>query len=107
MVLDMDGDTLKSWMDGKKKMVIVDARDPEDFKKSHIPGAISLLNSEVEGKAEKLVREGLPVIVYSNDENCPASGLVAKKLDRMGYSPVYDYNPSYADWVKRGYPVVI
>lgn len=106
MVLDMDGITLKSWMDEKKKMIIIDARDPEDYRKAHIPGAVSLLNAEVEEKAEELIQGGLPVIVYSNDENCPASGLVSKKLDDMGYSPVYDYNPSYADWVKRGYPVV-
>jgi rhodanese-related sulfurtransferase len=102
----MDGITLKSWMDEKKKMIIIDARDPEDYRKAHIPGAVSLLNAEVEEKAEELIQRGLPVIVYSNDENCPASGLVSKKLDDMGYSPVYDYNPSYADWVKRGYPVV-
>ena len=105
MVLDIDGDTLKSWIDKKKKMVIIDARDPEDYKKAHIPGAISLLNAEVEEKAKNIIQEGLPVIVYSNDENCPASGLVSKKLDSMGYNPVYDYNPSYADWVKRGNPV--
>ena len=106
MVLDIDGETLKSWMDEKKKMIIIDARDLEDYKKAHIPGALSLLNSEVEKKGQKLIQESLPVIVYSNDENCPASGLVSKKLDSMGYNPVYDYNPSYADWVKRGYPVV-
>ena len=107
MVHKIDGDTLKSWMDEKKKMVIIDARDPEDYKKAHLPGAISLLNAEVEQKAGKIIQEDLPIIVYSNDENCPASGLVSKKLDGMGYGPVYDYNPSYADWIKRGYPVVL
>ena len=102
----MDGHTLKSWLDEKKKMIIIDARDPADYKRGHLPGAISLLNAEVEEKAGEIIKSGLPVIVYSNDENCPASGLVAKKLDGMGYNPIYDYNPSYADWIKRGYPVV-
>ncbi len=106
MVLEMDGNTLKAWIDDEKKMVIIDARDKRDYKKAHIPKSISLLNSEVEKRADKLLESGLPVIVYSNDENCPASGLVAAKLDKMGYNPVYDYNPSYADWVKRGYPTV-
>ena len=106
MVLEMDGKTLKSWMDDKKEMVIVDARDKKDYKKAHIPSAISLLNSDVEQDAIDIIESGLPVIIYSNDENCPASGLVAAKLDKMGYNPVYDYNPSYADWVKRGYPTV-
>jgi rhodanese-related sulfurtransferase len=105
MVQDIDGKTLKSWMDSKKKMIIVDARDPKDYKKAHIPGAVSLLNVETEKKAPHLLKNDTPIVVYSNDENCPASGLVAKKLDSLGYAPVYDYNPSYADWVKLGYAV--
>ncbi|MBN1298595.1 MAG: rhodanese-like domain-containing protein [Actinobacteria bacterium] len=105
MVLDIDGKTLKAWMDSKKDMIIVDARAPQDYKKARIPGAVSLLNADVEKKAEVLLKKGVSIIVYSNDENCPASGLVAKKLDSLGYSPVYDYNPSYADWTGLGYPV--
>ena len=105
MVFDIDGKTLKSWIDNNKEIIIVDARDPKDYKKAHIPGAVPLLNAEVEKKASEILRKNTPVVVYSNDENCPASGLVAKKLDNLGYYPVYDYNPSYADWLKLGYPV--
>ncbi len=105
MVQNIDGKTLKYWIDTKKELIIVDARDPKDYKKAHIPGAISLLNLEVEKKASKILKKDIPIVVYSNDENCPASGIVAKKLENLGYSPVYDYNPSYADWINLGYPV--
>ncbi len=107
MVFDIDASSLKDWLDEDKEMIIVDARDPEDYKKGHIPKAISLLNSEVENKAQSFLKKGIPIVVYSNDENCPASGLVAEKLISLGYKPVYNYNPSYADWVSKGYPIQI
>jgi len=106
MVSEIDGKTLKEWLDSGKKIVIIDARAPQDFKKGHIAGAVSLLNADVEKKAEKLIDKGSVIVVYSNDADCPASGIVAKKLDSMGFGTVYDYNPSYADWVNMGYPVV-
>ena len=106
MVFDIDGKTLKEWIDAGKSISIIDARDPSDFKKGHIENAVSLLNAEVEDKASKLLKKDAEIVVYSNDYECPASGLVAEKLDRMGYGPVYNYNPSYADWINLGNPVV-
>jgi rhodanese-related sulfurtransferase len=106
MVFDIDGKTLKEWIDSGKKITIIDARDPLDFKKGHIINAVSLLNSEAENKAAKILKKDVAVVVYSNDDKCPASGLVAEKLDKLGYAPVYNYNPSYADWVSLGYPEV-
>jgi rhodanese-related sulfurtransferase len=35
----------------------VDTRDPQDYKKAHIPGDVSLLNSEVEKKASMLLKK--------------------------------------------------
>ncbi len=107
MVHDIDAITLKDWLDKKEDIIIVDARAHEDFLKGHIANSISLLLSDVDSKAAHYIKKNIPVIVYSNDENCPASGLVAEKLDKLGYSPVYNYNPSYADWIKKGFPVTV
>ncbi|UCF31408.1 MAG: rhodanese-like domain-containing protein [bacterium] len=105
MVLPIAGPDLKGKLDRRDDIVIVDARAREDYLIDHIPGAFSLLNMEVEQKAEGLLPRGVPVVVYSNDADCPASGLVAGKLDGMGFGPVFDYNDSYADWKERGYPL--
>ena len=105
MVHRIGGETLKQWMDDGKRMVVVDGRAKEDYAMGHLPGAISLLNAEVEQRAETLIPMGVRVVVYSSDADCPASGLVAGKLDSMGFGPVYDYNDSYKDWVSRGYPL--
>lgn len=105
MVKEIDAVTLKRWMDSGEDLVVVDARAEEDYAVDHLPGALSLLNMEVEERAEGLLPRGVRVVVYSNDADCPASGLVAAKLDRMGFGPVYDYNDSYRDWVSRGFPL--
>lgn len=106
MVERIDAGTLKGWLDEGERLVLVDARAQEDYAADHLPEAVSLLNAEVEDRAGELIPEGVKVVVYSNDAACPASGLVAAKLDLLGYHPVYDYNDSYRDWVNRGYPVV-
>ncbi|KYC46613.1 MAG: molybdopterin biosynthesis-like protein MoeZ [Candidatus Methanofastidiosum methylothiophilum] len=106
MVKLIDGPQLKSCLDSGKKINLVDARDPLDYVKSHLPGAVSILRSEVNKKALLILEKGRPTVVYSNDAECPASGLTAKKLEEIGFSPVYDYNDSFADWVKRGYEII-
>ncbi len=107
MVKSISADELKKLLDSQAELILIDARAREDYVKNHLPGAISLLFSEVEEKASQVLKKGVPIVVYSNDADCPASGLVAAKLDELGYEPVYNYNPSYADWVKRGYPLSI
>lgn len=105
MVRSITGPDLKAMLDRGEGVVLVDARAPEDYRVDHLPGAVSLLNMEVEEKANALLPRGVAVVVYSNDASCPASGLVAAKLNSLGFDPVFDYNDSYADWKDRGYPL--
>jgi len=106
MVKDIDAYKIKEWLDNKKDFYLIDARDKDDYKKDHLPGALSLLLSEITEDSVKIFSKDRPLVVYSNDENCPASGLVSKKLSELGFGKVYDYNPSYADWKDKGYPLV-
>ena len=105
MVKDIDAKKLKEWMDSGKDFVLIDARDPANYKKDHLPGARSLLLSDIDEYASGILEKDKTIVVYSNDINCPASGLVSNKLEGMGYGPVYNYDPSYGDWVERGYPL--
>jgi rhodanese-related sulfurtransferase len=77
MVRSITGPDLKAMLDRGEGVVLVDA----------------------------LLPRGVAVVVYSNDASCPASGLVAAKLNSLGFDPVFDYNDSYADWKDRGYPL--
>ena len=106
MVKEISGDILKYWINSGKNLTIIDARSFKDYKKGHIAEAVSLLNMDVEKRKKEIIKFIQPVIVYSNDENCPASGYVAEKIEKMGLREVYNYNPSYKDWIEKGYPVV-
>jgi rhodanese-related sulfurtransferase len=105
MPKDINAKTLKKWLDSNKDFLLIDARDPKNYNVGHIPGAFSLLLSEIDKHGIDILKKGKDIVVYSKDINCPASGLVSKKLDELGYGPVYNYNPSYRDWVDKGYPV--
>lgn len=50
----------------KKGAQVVDALPPEDFAKSHLPGAINIPVADLADGAAKLDRE-CPVIVYCYD----------------------------------------
>ncbi|MGQ9722022.1 MAG: rhodanese-like domain-containing protein [Candidatus Jordarchaeum sp.] len=86
-------------------MIIADARASEEFEKAHIPGAISLLIAEVEKRAASVLKKGVPIVTYSEDINCPAKIILAERLEKLGYQPIYAYEGSYADWVELGYPL--
>ena len=105
MVKDINAEELKNWVDSGKEFILIDARDPANYKKGRLPGAKSLLLSDIDKYASGMLEKNKTIVVYSNDINCPASGLVSNKLDGMGYGPIYNYDPSYDDWVKRGYPL--
>ncbi|HEY5500842.1 MAG TPA: rhodanese-like domain-containing protein [Candidatus Humimicrobiaceae bacterium] len=106
MVKEISGDVLKSWIDSEKNLTIIDARDLRDYKKGHIAEAVSLLNMDVEKRKNEIIKFVQPVVVYSNDVNCPASGYVAEKIEKLGLREVYNYNPSYKDWLEKGYLVI-
>jgi rhodanese-related sulfurtransferase len=105
MIKDISAAELKKWIETGKDFILIDARDPEDYKEGHIPGAVSLMLSQIEENGGKKLEKGKDIVIYSKDINCPASGLVSKKLDGLGYLSVYNYDPSYADWISKGYPV--
>ena len=101
----IDGPTLKSLLEAGEPLQLVDARGCPSYNISHIPGAVELIRRVAEKRAPKLLDRGRPVVVYSADDKSPASGLLARRLEDLGFYPVYDYNDSFADWAGRGYPV--
>ena len=53
MVKDIDAEKLKEWIDSGKDFILIDARDPVNYKKDHLPGARSLLLSDIDKYAGK------------------------------------------------------
>ena len=88
----------------KRKFTIVDARLPEDYLISHIPGAINLPFTVTHGdlrEALLLIPQDLPVVVNCQSNQCTWSDRVAEQLSVRGYQPSV-LRDGLAGWTKAG-----
>jgi rhodanese-related sulfurtransferase len=85
----------------KRNAVVIDVRSPEEFGKSHVPGAInSDINSPVFGKTVAEYNKSKPILV-----NCHAGSrgaIAAAELARMGFKNVYNLEGGLDAWEKSG-----
>ncbi|MFC2049422.1 rhodanese-like domain-containing protein [Chlamydiota bacterium] len=105
-VATVNGDQLKSWYDQKKPMVVLDARTKEYFDGKLLPDAkwLPYNSSEDAIRAAAPSKDGL-IVVYCWGPECPASGMLAHKLQSMGYTNIYEYRGGVQEWKQKGYPI--
>ncbi|WP_406637675.1 rhodanese-like domain-containing protein [Amycolatopsis sp. WGS_07] len=85
--------------------IVVEALPAEYYAKAHLPGALNLPVDDVEELAPTLLpHKDSAVIVYCADSPCQNSGNVAKHLQELGYTQVFDYDEGKADWIAAGLP---
>jgi rhodanese-related sulfurtransferase len=104
----ISGQELKKWMDEKKKIVIIDNRNKEQFGKEHISGAVLITVDELMEKPELAAKldKNVPLVLYCNGVKCwrsPAAALLYKSL---GFKEVYWYRSGLPEWIKLDYPTV-
>ncbi len=90
------------------KLALIDALPRVSFRGFHLPGAINVPSDDRnldEQIAQAVPDKGTPVIVYCRNVECPVSTRVARRLDELGYSEVYDYEAGKEDWTRAGNPV--
>ena len=95
-------DDVKKALDGKRKLIIVDARPPSDWSQLRIPGAISIPHYQLDG-IKRIPNDGTWVIAYCA---CPhhASGEVVDELRRHGYKHTAILDEGILVWNQKGYP---
>jgi cytochrome c oxidase cbb3-type subunit 3 len=95
---------VKKALDQKRKMVIVDARAPSDWLRSHIPGSVSVPYYDVAAIAT-LPTDGTWIIAYCA---CPhhASGVVVDELRKRGVKTAAVLDEGVLVWQNLGFPVV-
>jgi len=87
-------------------VTVVDALGGDYYAKQHLPGAIALVEADVERLAPILLPDKTAAIVtYCSNEACPNSQQVANRLARLGYTNVRKYREGIQDWVQAGLPV--
>jgi len=87
-----------------REAVLVDVREPDEFRQGHVPGAVNIPR----GVAEMGVPQAVPdrsarIILYCAGGN--RSALAADNLRQMGYEGVESLAGGFQGWVRSGQPV--
>lgn len=85
---------------------VVDVLPAADYERQHIIGAISMPLHEFGADVlTGLLDKNRPVITYCCDAACDRSGRAAARLRTLGFTEVYNYQPSMVDWLGNGLPI--
>src|SRR5262245_15433612 len=85
------------------RVQLVEVLPAADYKKEHLPQAISIPLETMTSEATKTLRKDVAVIVYCADYQCDLSARAAWRLESMGFQEVYRYTPGKADWLAAGW----
>ena len=87
---------LDKWIkSGENNLVIVDVREPEDFTKGHLPGALSVPREEW-GNPQGLSRDKTNV-VYCYSQQCHLAANACAQFAAKGF-PVMESDGGFAVW---------
>lgn len=98
---------MKAWLDKKPKdLVVVDARNPEEYQEVHIKGAISIPEPKWDEYKHLLPADkSIPIVFYCNGVKCGKSKKAAKKAASMGYGNIWVYAEGMPVWEEKGMPI--
>jgi len=98
---------VKKMIDTKEKFVLVDSRNPSEYKEGHYPGAISVYDKDMEAsKAKFPADKSTPLVFYCNGfPKCVRSLNGAKMALNWGYKQVSFHPGGMPEWEQMGYPV--
>ena len=84
-------------------VVLVDALPVSYYDQLHLPGAVNLVESDVDTEAPYLLPDkDATIVTYCSNEACGNSQAVANRLERLGYTAVRKYREGIQGWVAAG-----
>jgi rhodanese-related sulfurtransferase len=93
----------KARMD-KGGYIFLDVREPKEFKKGHVPGAINIPRGVLEFKiTKKIPDKNAKILIF-----CKTGGratLAGSSIKRMGYKNVTNVDGGWEAWSKKKFPV--
>jgi rhodanese-related sulfurtransferase len=94
----------KAKIDSSTSLIVLDVREPDEFKKGHIPKAINIPRGMLEFKvAKEIPNKDAHILAY-----CKTGGrscLACSTLLAMGYKNVESIAGGWDAWLKAGYAV--
>ncbi len=95
---------VKAAIDKQEKAVILDVRDPDEYKAGHLPGAVHVSRGKLEFTIwDKVPDKDAKIYVYCL--TAARSALATKTLNDLGYKNAVLMDAHFEEWVKAGYPV--
>ncbi|MBF8247650.1 MAG: Rhodanese domain protein [Bacteroidetes bacterium] len=90
-----------------KKALFIDARNPLEYRRGHIPGAINIPLNDFEKKKDLLAKtsKGKLLVTYCDGAECNSSMSMAEKLMELGYTNVKIFFGGWQDWEANKLPV--
>ncbi len=102
----------KEELDQRQVGLLLDVREPSEWDKGHIPGAVLAPRGMLEWYADPTTPYAKPEITTNQDARiivqCASGGrsmLAAETLRKMGYSNVVNMAGGFNEWDKQGLPV--
>jgi cytochrome c oxidase cbb3-type subunit 3/ubiquinol-cytochrome c reductase cytochrome c subunit len=95
---------VKTALDQKHRLIIIDARTPSDWTRFHIAGAVSIPYYDMK-RLDEMPKDGTWAIAYCT---CPhkLSGIMVDELRKRGYKHAAILDEGILEWQSRGYPLV-
>ena len=90
------------------KLIVIDARIPEEYKEASIQGAVNLVNTDVtaDTMAKVVPTKSTPVLIYCNGVKCGRAADAVRKAIGFGYTDIYYYALGMTEWKALGMPTV-
>jgi rhodanese-related sulfurtransferase len=94
-------DELKTLID-QKAVVIIDVRDPGQFKEGRIPGSVNIDYTEMPGKAKQFKGETRTIVAYCACVGDTTAARAALDMAAAGVPGARALAGGWNEWVKRG-----
>ncbi len=94
-------DELHSWLTDSRSepIILIDSREKEEFHVSHITGAMNIPYDKDPLKHFTCIKPDSPIVVYCSVGY--RSSILAKKLQDMGFTKVYNLEGSIFKWANE------
>ena len=95
---------LKDKFDANEDFILVNVLSHDSFETRHIPKSINIPLAEIGRRSKKeLPDKNKETIVYCASRQCEASPNAAKKLEKLGYTDVVDFEEGLEGWQDAGF----
>lgn len=112
-IQEVKADDLDEMIENHDDLLIVDVREPDEYAKGHIPGALSIPRGTLEGAADPNYKYRVDALANARERTvvtyCQSGGrsaMAADTLKQMGFDKVCSLAGGIENWHAEGMPIV-